>query len=312
MFDDYFSCPLAQVGARPLARQVRTSQPWNHVACLKIFTGLEDFSRSGKTFSNGTLRIPRNVCWAENALLIARQSQSGRPLGSRDYIATRSLPFFFSRALSPHPPFFCHLYPSPSHTSSSSFPSSVFFSPLSSLSLFPPLPFPSLFHAFLSQVFISTLLSLLPPPLAPLPFPPFYFSLFNKNSHVCAFEVRSQSATRAHPLLVSHPLPLVAFLVVEPPFPRFRSFQKYHRHTSPIPLPLPLSARSFNAPILPFVIYATGHRIRPPTLFSTSHAWKGEERSLAFPLHSLWIIRRFRNIVSDYLLNGVEGFFRTS
>lgn len=173
------------------------------------------------------------------------KSKRATPWLPRLYRDSQPTFFFFSRALSPHPPFFCHLYPSPSHTSSSSFPSSVFFSPLSSLSLFPPLPFPSLFHAFLSQVFISTLLSLPPPPLAPLPFPPFYFSLFNKNSHVCAFEVRSQSATRAHPLLVSHPLPLVAFLVVEPPFPRFRSFQKYHRHTSPSPPPPPPLRQEF-------------------------------------------------------------------
>lgn len=55
------------------------------------------------------------------------------------------------------------------------------------------------------------------------------------------------------------------------------------RNTIVIPPPPPsLPARSFNAPILPFVIYATGHRIRPPTLFSTS-AWKGGERSLASP-----------------------------
>lgn len=236
------------------------------------------------------------------------KSKRATPWLPRLYRDSQPTFFFLARALSTPALFLPSL--------SISFPHLVFFFPFvrflfspfvsfpfppSSISLpFSRIPFPSFyFHSSLPP----------PPPLAPLPFPPFYFSLFNKNSHVCAFEVRSQSATRAHPLLVSHPLPLVAFLVVEPPFPRFRSFQKYHRHTSPIPLPLPLSARSFNAPILPFVIYATGHRIRPPTLFSTSHAWKGEERSLAFPLHSLWIIRRFRNIVSDYLLNGVEGFF---
>lgn len=239
------------------------------------FHGAGRFQPFGQTFSNGTLRIPRNVCWAENALLIARQSQSGRPLAPA-VISRLAAYLFFSRARSLHTrPFFAisiHLLLTPHH-SSSSFPSSVFFSSFSSLSLFLLFHFPP----FFAHSFPKFLFPLFSPPS--FPFPLFYFSFFNKNSHVCAFEVRSQSATRAHPLLVSHPLPLVAFLVVEPPFPRFRSFQKYHRHPFPSSFPSRQEFQRAN-----FAVRNLRHRrpVRPPTLFSTS-TWKGEERSLASP-----------------------------
>lgn len=172
------------------------------------------------------------------------KSKRATPWLPRLYRDSQPTFFFLARALSTPALFLPSL--------SISFPHLVFFFPFvrflfspfvsfpfppSSISLpFSRIPFPSFyFHSSLPPS----------PPLAPLPFPPFYFSLFNKNSHVCAFEVRSQSATRAHPLLVSHPLPLVAFLVVEPPFPRFRSFQKYHRHTSPPPPPPPPLRQEF-------------------------------------------------------------------
>lgn len=89
---------------------------------------------------------------------------------------------------------------------------------------------------------------------------------------MCAFEVRSFTKCNAcTPLLVSHPVPLVAFLVVEPPFPRFRSFQKYHRH------PLPSQARSFSTrQFCRFVIYAFGFDLQLCSC-STS-AWKGRRR----------------------------------
>lgn len=299
MFDDSFSCPLAQ--ARALSHD-RCAQP-NHGTTLHVWK----FSRGWKISAvraNVFQRYSSNTakCLLSGKCTFNCTSKSKRAtLGSRGYIATRSLPFFFSRALSPYPPFFCHLYPSPSHTSSF-----VFFFPFVRFLFFlfvsfpfPPLSFPSLFRAFLSQVFISTLL---PPP----PFPSLFFIFpFLIKTHTCALLKFVHKVQRVHTLFLLVTLfHSWLFSLLSHLFPVSDRF----RNTIVIPPPpLFLPARSFNAPILPFVIYATGHRFDLQLCFPLPRGRQKKEVWLL--LHSSWIIRRFRNIVSNYLLNRVEGFF---
>ena len=180
----------------------------------KFFTGLKTSGRctvggrSGKRFPT-VLRISRNVCWAENALLIARQSQSGDPLAlallswhETQLACARSRPFS-----NRHP---CTHALNPAHTLSYSL--SISFPPaillLLLLSLHPFLlsvsPLFASLPTFLSSVFSSFLCFFL---FLFLFFSLFFFFFLIKLTR--AFEV-AQSATRTRQH--NHPYPRRSFV----------------------------------------------------------------------------------------------------